>query len=141
MTHRDPAEVVGSICSLIKYVRAIYSDEVDLKGIGETFMETFEIMIARANAFKAKHGASAIHDVQYAETVSDPIGTVKRIYERIGDEFTPEAEAAMQGYMAANEKGKHGKHSYDLAEYGLSKESVHERFKGYIQDYDIPVKG
>jgi hypothetical protein len=141
MTHRDPAQVVGSICSLIKYVRGIYSDDVDLKGIGETFMETFEIMIARADAFKAKHGARAIHDVQYAEMMGAPIETVKRIYEMIGDEFTPQAEAAMQAYMAENRQGKHGKHSYDLAEYGLSKEAVHERFKGYIEDYDIPVKG
>ncbi len=36
MTHRDPADVVGSVCSLIKDVRPIYSDDVDLKGIGET---------------------------------------------------------------------------------------------------------
>lgn len=141
MTHRDPAEVVGSICSLIKYVRAIYSDDVDLKGIGETFMDTFEVMIARADAFKAKHGADAIHDVQYAETMSDPLGVVRRIYERFGDDYTPEAQAAMEAYMAANQKGKHGKHSYDLAEFGLSKDAVHERFKSYIQDYDIPVKG
>lgn len=141
MTHRDPADVVGSICSLIKEVRAIYSDTVELKGIGETFMETFEIMIARANAFKAKHGAQAIHDVQYAEMTSDAIGTVKRIYERFGEEYTPAAAAAMASYMAENEKGKHGKHSYDLAEYGLSKEAVRERFKSYIEDYDIPVKG
>lgn len=140
MTHRDPAEVVGSICSLIKYVRAIYSDDVDLKGIGETFMETFQIMIDRANAFKAKHGADAIHDVQYVETMRDPIGTVRRIYDRFGDEFTPEADAAMQAYMADNQKGKHGKHEYDLAEYGLSAEGVRERFKDYIENYDIPVK-
>lgn len=141
MTHRDPAEVVGSICSLIKYVRQIYSDDVDLEGIGETFMETFEIMIARADAFKAKHGASAIHDVQYVDTVRDPIGTVKGIYAAIGDDYTPAAEAAMNAYMAANQKGKHGKHAYDLAEYGLSKEAVRERFKDYIERYDIPVKG
>jgi len=141
MTHRDPAEVVGSICSLIRYVRAVYSDEVDLKGIGQSFMDTFEIMIARANAFRDKHGANAIHDVQYAETMSDPIGTVKRIYERIGDEFTPRAEAAMQAYMGANQQGKHGKHRYDLAEFGLSQGAVRERFKHYIEDYDIPVKG
>jgi hypothetical protein len=141
MTHRDPAEVVGSICSLIKEVRAIYSDHVDLEGIGETFMETFEIMIARANAFKAKHGAAAIHDVQYAEMMSNPIPTVKRIYERFNEDYTPAAEAAMAAYMAENQKGKHGKHSYDLAEYGLSKVAVRERFKGYIEDYDIPVKG
>lgn len=141
MTHRDPAEVVGSICSLIKYVRQIYSDDVDLKGIGETFMDTFEVMIARADAFKAKHGADAIHDVQYADTVRDPIGTVKGIYAAIGDDYTPAAEAAMNAYMADNQKGKHGKHAYDLAEYGLSKEAVRERFKDYIERYDIPVKG
>jgi hypothetical protein len=140
MTHRDPAEVVGSACSLIKYVRAIYSDDVDLKGIGETFVDTFEVMIARANAFKAKHGPTSIHDVQYADTLRDPLGVVRGIYERFDIDFTPEIEAAMQGYLDANPKGKHGKHDYDLAEFGLSKEAVHERFKGYIEDYGIPVK-
>ena len=73
--------------------------------------------------------------------MSDPLGVVRRIYERFGDDYTPEAQAAMEAYMAANQKGKHGKHSYDLAEFGLSKDAVHERFKSYIQDYDIPVKG
>jgi hypothetical protein len=141
MTHRDPAEVVGSICSLIKYVRAVYSDSVDLKGIGETFMDTFQIMIDRADAFKAKHGANAIHDVQYADVVRDAIGTVRGIYARFDEPFTPEAEAAMEAYMAGNQQGKHGKHSYDLAEYGLTKEGVRERFKSYIERYDIPVKG
>ncbi len=140
MTHRDPAEVVGSACSLIKYVRAIYSDEVDLKGIGETFADTFEVMIARANAFKAKQGAGAIYDVQYADTVRDPMAVVRGIYEHFDIDFTPEIEAAMQGYLAANPKGKHGSHSYDLSEFGLSKESVHERFKDYIERFDIPVK-
>jgi hypothetical protein len=141
MTHRDPAEVVGSICSLIKYVRAIYSDQVDLKRIGETFMDTFQVMIDRTNAFKAKHGQEAILDVQYADTLSDPLGQIRRIYDNFGEEFTPEAEASMQAYLADNQKGKHGKHAYDLAEYGLSKEGVRERFKSYIEDYDIPVRG
>ena len=141
MTHRDPAEVVGSCCSLIKYVRQIYSDDVDLKGIGESFIDTFQVMIDRADAFKAKHGAKAIHDVQYADTLRDPIGTVRGIYEHFGEPLTAEAEAAMQAYLADNQKGKHGKHSYDLAEYGLSAEGVRERFRDYIERYDIPVKG
>jgi hypothetical protein len=141
MTHRDPAEVVGSACSLIKYVRAIYSDDVDLKGIGASFMDTFEVMIARANAFKAKHGADAIYDVQYADTVRDPLNVVRGIYQRFDIDFTPQIEATMQGYLDANPKGKHGSHSYDLAEFGLSKEGVRERFSDYISDYAIPVKG
>ena len=35
MTHRDPVEVVGSACSLLKAVRPIYSDHVDLQAIGQ----------------------------------------------------------------------------------------------------------
>lgn len=140
MTHRDPAEVVGSCCSLIANVRVMYSNEVDLKGIGESFMDTFEIMIARANAFKAKHGANAILDVQYADNMRDPIGTVKGIYKHFGEVLTPEAEAAMERFMANNQKGKFGKHTYDLADYGLTKQGVRERFKDYIETYAIPVK-
>ena len=140
MTHRDPAEVVGSACSLIKYVRAIYSDAVDLKGIGESFMDTFAVMIARADAFRAKHGADAILDVQYADTVRDPMGVVRGIYRRFDEPLTEAAEAAMLGYLADNPKGKHGSHSYDLAEYGLSVGMVREAFKDYIERYDIPVK-
>ena len=140
MTHRDPAEVVGSCCSLIKYVRQMFSDEVDLKGIGTSFMDTFEIMIARADAFKAKHGAESIHDVQYADTMRDPMSVVRGIYRRFDVLLSEEAEAAMLAYLAANPKGKHGSHTYDLAEYGLSKQGVRERFGEYINRYKIPVK-
>ena len=116
------------------------SDQVDLKGIGESLMDTFEIMIARADAFKAKHGADAILDVQYADNTRDPIGTVRRIYERFDEPLSAEAEAAMQAYLANNQQGKHGKHTYDLAEFGLSRAGVHARFKDYIEHYAIPVK-
>jgi hypothetical protein len=140
MTHRDPADVLGSCCSLIKNVRAMYSDDVDLEGIGESFANTFEVMVERADAFKEKHGEDAIHDVQYADVMRDPIGEVERIYAYSGEEMTDEARAAMDKYMADNPKGKHGKHEYSLEEYGLSREGVHERFAGYIERYGIPVK-
>lgn len=140
MTHRDPAEVVGSCCSLIKFVRQIYSDDVDLEGIGKSFIDTFQLMIDRSDAFREKHGPDSIHDVQYADTVSDPLGTVRGIYDHFGETLSPEADAAMRAYMTDNPKGKHGKHSYSLEEYGLTKQSVRDRFSDYIERYNIPEK-
>lgn len=140
MTHRDPADVLGSIGSLIENVRMIYSDKVDLARIGETFMETFALMIGRQEAFRAKHGAGAILDVQYVDVVKDPIGECRRIYEHFGEPFTAETQSAMDGYMAANPKGKHGTHDYTLERYGLTREGVHAAFAGYIERYRIPVK-
>lgn len=140
MTHRDPADVVGSCCSLIKNVRQLFSDQVDLKGIGASFTDTFRLMVDRTLAFKEKHGWDSIFDVQYADLMRDPIGTCRKVYARFDEPFTPAAEAAMQAYMADNPQGKHGKHHYDLAEYGLSREGVHEQFGDYIEKFNIPVK-
>lgn len=140
MTHRDPAEVVGSCCSLIKNVRQIYSDDVDLKSIGESFIDTFTIMIERAVAYKEKHGWDAIHDVQYADMIRDPLATVRKIYDHFDEPYTPAAEAAMNAYMADNPQGKHGKHSYSLEEYGLTKEGVRAHFRDYIERFEIPVR-
>lgn len=140
MTHRDPAEVVGSCCSLLKYSRQVYSDDLDLKAIGRDLMDTFRIMIDRQKAFREKHGRAAIHDVQYLETVRDPIGTVRKIYEAFDEELTPAALDAMKAYIGANPKGKHGKHEYSLTEYGLSAGQVREELGDYIEEFDIPVK-
>jgi hypothetical protein len=79
--------------------------------------------------------------VQYADVMRDPMGEIVRIYERFDEPFTPEAKAAMESYMAANPKGKHGKHSYALEEYGLTEEGVRDRFRDYIHRFAIPVKG
>ena len=140
MTHRDPAKVVGSCCSLIKYARQMYSDRVDLERIGRTFIETFDVMIQRALAYKTKHGWASIYDAQYADMMRDPIGTVRKIYQHFGEPFTPHAEAAMNAYMAENPQGKHGKHAYALEEYGLTEDGVRDHFRDYIKRFDIPVE-
>nr|WP_301334205.1 sulfotransferase [Solimonas sp. SE-A11] len=50
MTHRDPAEVVGSACSLLRHVRPMYSDSMDLGEIRQTLLEASDLMIARQQA-------------------------------------------------------------------------------------------
>lgn len=140
MTHRDPVEVVGSACSLVKHVRRMYSDDVDLHAIGDNLIETFELMIARSEAFRAEHGQAAIHDVQYADVVADPLGAVRGIYAAFDEPFTHEAEAAMQAFLAANPKGKHGRHEYSLEEFGLFAAGVRDQFRDYVERYSIPVK-
>jgi Sulfotransferase family len=138
MTHRDPVEVVASACSLIKHVRAMFSDSVDAHAIGQTMLDTFEKMIERSNAYRQKHGADSIHDIHYAEQMRDPIGEMKRLYRRFDEPWTDAAETSMSAHLAANPKGRYGKHDYALEEYGLSKEQVRERFSAYCLRFDIP---
>lgn len=140
MTHRDPVEVLGSACSLLRLVRPMFSDKVDLKDIAAKLLETFDLMIERQNAYRDQHGENAIHDIHYDEQMRDPIGTMRKVYERFDEPFTPAVEAAMQNMMAANPKGRFGKHEYSLEEFGLSADGVRKHFKDYCERFHIPSK-
>ena len=140
MTHRDPVDVVGSACSLLNAVRPIYSDNVDRTAIGECLLETFDLMIARTDSYREKHGDDAIYDLQYQDLMRDPIGEIKKLGEHFGDPISAEAETAMENYMQNNPKGKHGKHTYSLEDYGLTKEVVRERYRSYCERFQIPTK-
>ena len=140
MTHRDPAEVVGSACSLLRHVRPMYSDRVDLGEIRQTLLETFDLMIARQDAYRAKHGADAIHDIQYEEQLRDPIGTMRRLYAHFDEPLGPEAIARMTRLVQENPQHKHGKHRYSLEEFGLTAADVRRHFRDYCERYRIPLK-
>jgi hypothetical protein len=140
MTHRDPAEVVASACSLIKAVRPMYSDKMDLGYIAETMIDTFDKMIERALAYKERHGWDSIYDLQYVDVMRDPIGALKKVYDHFDEPMTAEAEQAMTAFLGRNPKGKHGKHDYSLEEFGLTKEGVRAHFRDYCERFQIPLK-
>lgn len=140
MTHRDPVDVLGSACSLLKAVRPIYTEDMRLGEIAECLVQTFDAMIERQNAYRAKHGENSIFDIQYAAQIKDPLGTMRRLYEHFGTPFTAEAQAGMEAMMAYNPQGKHGKHEYTLEEFGLSAKWVRDHFKEYTDRFAIPVR-
>jgi hypothetical protein len=59
------------------------------------------------------------------------VGVAKRIYAHFGLPLTPAALGAFEAHAAANPRAKHGKHEYELEEFGLSEARVRERFRAY----------
>jgi Sulfotransferase family len=141
MTHRDPADVVASACSLVYAVRKLFSDDVDPKAVAAVSLKTFDAMIERTIAYEAKHGAGSIHHIQYKELTADPIGEMRKLYDHFGETLTDAATTSMQAMLDSNPQGKHGKHDYRLEDYGLTRESVYAHFGNYIERFQIPVKG
>ena len=137
MTHRDPAEVVGSACSLIRHVRPIFSDRVDLREIAAQMVATFDLMIARQNEFRDQHGEAAIYDIHYSDQLHDPIGEMRRLYAHFDAPFTSEVKAGMTKLLGANPQGKHGRHVYRLEEFGLTAAGVRKHFRDYCERYGV----
>ncbi len=140
MTHRDPVEVVGSACSLIRHVRPMFSDHVDLERIAKTMLNTFDRMIERTLAYLDSRGPDSIHHLNYDALMRDPIGETRKLYARFDEPFTPAAESAMKALLAGNPKGKHGRHVYSLEEFGLTEPQVREHFRGYCERFAIPQR-
>lgn len=139
MTHRDPVEVVGSACSLIRHIRPMFSDHVDLPAIAAEMIATFDLMIERQEAFRASHGTTAIFDISYRDQIRDPIGTMRRLYAHFDEPFTTATESGMEAVLARNPQGKHGKHVYDLRDFGLTEAEVRTHFADYSARYCEPA--
>jgi hypothetical protein len=140
-THRDPFTAMGSFCSIISLAHMSFVGRVDTEWVSENC--TFQA-VEHANRimdYRERHGEDSLIDVHYAALVADPIGTMRRLYAALGDDFTPEAEAAMRAWLDDNPQGKFGKHEYGLEQYGLSKDQLSPRFERYLSRYDVAREG
>ena len=140
LLHRDPVVLCASVCSLIRTLSATFTDADHRAYIAEHWPSILELSIERIDAFRGAHPEHPIVDVQYADLVRDPVGTVGDIYRQTGGELGETAAAAMAAHVASNQKGKFGAHRYDLAEFGLDAGEVAERFAGYVDRYQVVLE-
>ncbi len=135
-SHRDPAKVLGSVCSLIGYVRSWSSDRDDAKELGAEQLECWAEGVRRAMDFRNRFGDNRFVDVSFRDLQVDPIGTLETSYGRLGLTLSTAARDRVQEWADGHQPGARGEHSYELADYGLTPEQVRERFADYLSAYD-----
>jgi hypothetical protein len=135
-SHRDPAKVLGSVCSLIAYVRSWSSDRKDPTELGAEQLAWWVEGIGRAMDFRTRLGDDRFVDVSFADLQADPVNTVAKSYERLGLTFSAEARASVRHWAEEHRPGHRGTHAYDLADYGLTPDQVREAFSDYLATHD-----
>jgi len=135
-SHRDPAKVLGSVCSLIAYIRSWSSDRKDPEELGAEQLAWWAEGTRRAMAFRQKFGDERFVDVSFADLQADPVNTVAAGYQQLGLTFTDSARARIREWADSHKPGHRGTHTYDLADYGLTPDQVREAFGDYIAAYD-----
>ena len=139
--HRDPAEVLPSVVSLVHFVRQMSGLDPDPVALAERSVALWAEGMAAAMAVRAAHPRPGqFIDVHHGDVSRDPIGAVRRIYDHYGLTLTDEAETAMLAFMAANGKGKHGGHHYTAEQFGLTKAGLRERFAEYIETFGVETR-
>src|SRR5262249_45497598 len=128
---------VASLLSAILWMR---SDDVDPAIIAASFGgEAFAAQLEGAMRFRDSGAADAarFHDVRYQDLMADPWGTIAGVYARFDLEFTREARARMEQYLARKPKGKFGRHEYSFADLGLDLDTERARFARYQERYGV----
>ncbi|MGE2714571.1 sulfotransferase family protein [Mycolicibacterium litorale] len=129
--HRPAETIMASMCSLAQHTTAGWSNTFVGAQIGEDSMETWSRGLERFTAERAEQDPAQFYDLDYFEFINDPVAEVERIYRHFGLPYTDAAREAMTASHADSQKGPRApKHTYSLADYGLTAEQVKERFKG-----------
>jgi hypothetical protein len=136
-THRDMNEVVPSVCSLFALSRGLYSDDVDCRSLGAEIPPFLaHDLVAPMVKARAAH-PGRVFDVHYSSLVRDPLAAVGAIYDRFGLSPDEGMQERMRQWLAGNPADKHGKHCYDLEQFGLSAREIEKWFGGYAEQMGI----
>ena len=110
-----------------------------------------ERMMAYRDAMPAEEERKRFCDVRMDDLTSDPIGVVRRVYDKFGLTYTPEYEEALKDYIAKHGNkeggpktaaapvapGEVSPHQRTLALLGLSQEDLDSKFRKYRERYDV----
>jgi hypothetical protein len=129
--HRPAETILASMCSLAQHTTEGGSNTFNGPVIGADAMETWSRGLSLFDAVRAKHDPAQFYDLDYFEFIKDPFSVVEAIYRQFRLDYTPAARASMEEMHAESQQGPRApKHTYSLADYGLTSEQVKERFAG-----------
>jgi hypothetical protein len=128
-THRDPVVAIASACSLSAEATKGWSTTFVGDTIGRTQLDMLSKAVARFERERAAYDQAQFVDVDYREFVGDPVATTKDIYQRFDLEWTTAVDEAVTALDdESRQGGRKPRHTYDLADYGLTEDEVRAAF-------------
>lgn len=141
-THRDLSQCIPSLCSLHHlYLRLCYR-QFDPHEAGRMALDIVEQQLRRGipSRDRGDPQGQRVMDINYSETVQNPIGTVEKIYGHFGYEFTADFRRRIEAFLADDKHPHKPRHQYTMEEYGLTHDDLHRRFAAYTERFLTPSR-
>jgi hypothetical protein len=140
-THRNPVEVLPSLASLTTILRALSSEHVDPARVGPQVSDFWYQALARAHEFRTSHPelADRFVDLGFAEISGDLIGSLHRLYERLGWTLPSEAEHRMRRFLEERGGGMRKPRGEDPLRFGIDAKREAARFAWYLEAHGLAV--
>jgi hypothetical protein len=137
-THREPAKVIPSICSLINLTRKIYMVDSYPAVLGERQLEQWAVSMERLLRDRSAIGDDRFFDIYHRDLIEDPQHCLRRLYAWLGWEFSADFSARLAAWQRAYPKGDHRP---DAALFGLDAAKIERRFAKYSRQFFGAAQG
>jgi hypothetical protein len=135
-THRDPFAACASSFSMRSHSRPIFQKDVDLPYMRCKWPVQLGLHCRRPMELARERG-DAMYNLYYDDLVADPLAALKKVYAWLDWDWSADAEQGMQGWLAENPQGRFGKHSYSLAEWGMTRRDLEPYFADYLKVHPV----
>jgi hypothetical protein len=137
--HRDPVQSIASRIQMMADLTEGLTGSIDMTVQSKLHTrlgrESFHAIMANPMMDDPR-----VHHVLYADFVRDQVSVIREFYDFAGYELTPEAEAAMRRYLAANKGDRYGKFRYSTDLINGDVATLHEEFAAYREQYGIAIE-
>jgi len=134
-THRDPLQTIPSLASFVYRLRQLASDSVDAASVGQQWNAKMAAGLARCMEVRASLPADRFLDIDFFDTVKQPMSTVESIYSFIGIKLTAPARNSIEQWRSDNRRDKRAPHNYVLSQFGLTEEQLKQDYSEYRRHY------
>lgn len=138
LNHRDPLKTVPSGMSTLAATRWMRSDRDnsdELLALAGNARNDMMMDVYRRR--QAGELPERFIDLHFSALMADPVAALQSVYQQAGKPFDSEYSAAVRNYLDQKPKGKHGKHSYQPEDWGLTTAELKAEAQAYIDSYQV----
>lgn len=138
MTHRDPLRVTPSVASLTVALQGLFSDAVDARRVARTVAGRWADGARRMVSLRSADRAPGRYlDVHYLDLVREPLAVIRDLYAKLGLALTSDTARHIEEFLARHPQGRHGRHSYNLAQFGLDAADQRRQYQDYVEFFRV----
>ena len=138
VTHRNPVQVIPSLCSMYHSLHRLTMPEPDRLKIGQGCRRRWAPALERFTALRARIGDDRFIDIGYRDLVKDPVGVARATLAALGMTLNAQGEAAINLWLEENSRDQRASHDYTAEEFGLAEGQLENDFASYIRRFVTP---
>jgi hypothetical protein len=137
LTHRDPAEVTLSVCTMLAYSARMTTAHPDPATVAAYWIPRCEQMLEAGRRDHDLLPPDRTVDVRLPDLVADDMHEVERIYAAAGQPLPDSSRAAMDAFVAAHPRGRFGTIVTDPDVFGIDMAERRESMVAYRDRFAV----